>query len=72
MNAFFKFIEVNYGITTVEILDAISTIKVQNSIKELIQALKKNGYKIVIISDCNSLFIGKKMKLLNEKNYKFK
>lgn len=59
MNAFFKYLEATYGITTVEILDNVKKIQVQNSIKDLIQILKKNGYKLIIISDCNSLFIGK-------------
>ena len=59
MNAFFKYINANYDITSEQIVNEVSKIKIDNSIKELIRDLKRNDYKLLIISDCNSLFIGR-------------
>ena len=58
MNATFKYLKSNYDISSVEILSQVAKIKISDSFKELVRLLKLNAFKLVIISDCNSLFIG--------------
>jgi phosphoserine phosphatase len=58
MNALFKFLRNKHDITSADIIKHVAKIRVSDSLKDLIRLLKSNNYKLVIISDCNSLFIG--------------
>ena len=58
MNAFFKMLKSQYALTATEVLNQIGLIKISDSMIRLIRLLKEEkNFTLIIISDCNLLFI---------------
>lgn len=57
MNSVFEYMFSKFNIKGKDILECLKEIKIDDSMVSLIKSLKENDYKLIILSDANSLFI---------------
>jgi pyridoxal phosphate phosphatase PHOSPHO2 len=65
MNACFKYLKQHFDINSNDIVAKLGSIQIEKEMKHLIMSLKKENYKLLIISDSNKLFIET---ILNQNN----
>ncbi len=57
MQAVFDFMHKEYNITEKDFTECLNEIEIEESMKKLLRALKEKDYRLVIISDANTIFI---------------
>lgn len=57
MSRVFEYMHSNFNIKSLDFIECLKEIKIDESMKSLINGLKSNGYELIIISDANTFFI---------------